>query len=471
MVIAVASLALLAGLVCLGVSGLILIRRPGWRIVGGVLLVQALALIVVQVLLSTFPVGIGEPLIRVPFWATIGQTATSIGAIAGAAALVFFGGRWLLQRMTRVRHRRLAIAAGLLALPLAVSGGLYGMVRASLPERERERDPNKRAISLPSGFAWSIYAQGTMDNPTSIAFGSDNRLYIADISGALWIATDKNNDNQIDTITKWADGFNLLVGLIWLNNELYAASSGKIEALRDSNGDDVADQRRIVVDGLPSLVFRPHSNNGLAVGPDGRLYFGVGSTTDGQYENNPLAASILSVNPDGSDLKVFARGLGNAFDVAFNREGELFAGDNGPSGANGEEPPDEFNHIEEGQNYGFPYFFGDPPKNGGTKGALVSFPPHSVPTGLSFYTGNTYPTQYRDSGFLTLWQRGEIMQLEVARAGNGNYLSRPTPFGSGFLYPIDVVTGPDGNLYVADFGTSAIYRITYDVNKDLGSAN
>jgi len=25
-----------------------------------------------------------------------------------------------------------------------------------------------------------------------------------------------------------------------------------------------------------------------------------------------------------------------------------------------------------------------------------------------------------------------------------------------------VITGPDGNLYIADFGTSAIYRITYN---------
>jgi glucose/arabinose dehydrogenase len=157
--------------------------------------------------------------------------------------------------------------------------------------------------------------------------------------------------------------------------------------------------------------------------------------------------------------------LGNSFDVAFNSDGELFAGDNGPSAFNGEDPPDEFNHIVEGGHYGFPYYFGDPPKNGGTRGALVSFPPHSVPTGLSFYTGDTYPAEYSDSGFMTLWQRGDIVRLEVARATNGNYLSRSTTFGSGFLYPIDVITGPDGNLYVADFGTSVIYRITYDPNK------
>lgn len=465
MVITVASLALFAFFISLGIGGIMLLRRPGRRFVGGVLLLQAIALVAVQIVLSTFPFGIGEPLIRVPFWSMLAETGTSLLTIGLAAALVYLGGRWLLRKFQGMRRPGPAMTGLLLALPLVASGTMYGLARASLPERERERDPLKREITLPSGFEWSIYAQGTIDNPTTIAFGADNKLYIADIAGTLWVASDDNDDQRIDTISAWATGFDLLVGLVWHEGELYAASSGKIEALRDSDGDNVADQRRMVVEGLPSMVLRPHSNNGLVVGPDGRLYFGVGSTTDGQYESNPLAASILSVKPDGSDLKVFARGLGNSFDVAFNRDGELFAGDNGPSALNGEAPPDEFNHIVEGEHYGFPYYFGDPPKNGGTRGALVSFPPHSVPTGLSFYTGGNYPAEYSDSGFMTLWQRGEIVRLEVARASNGNYLSRSTTFGSGFLYPIDVITGPDGNLYIADFGTSVIYRVTYDPNK------
>jgi glucose/arabinose dehydrogenase len=221
-----------------------------------------------------------------------------------------------------------------------------------------------------------------------------------------------------------------------------------------------------VVSDLPSLVLKPHSNNGLAFGPDGRLYFGVGSTTEGQIEENPLAAAILSVKPDGSDLKVFARGLGNTFDVAFNSAGALFGGDNSPGGEEGaDDPADEFNYLVEGEHYGYPYFYGDPPKNNGTRGALVTFPAHSSPTGVSFYTGATYPAQYRDNAFITLWNRGEVARIELARTSGGDYLARSTTFGKGFLYPIDTAVGPDGNLYVADFGTSAIYRITYDASQ------
>ena len=459
------SLALLALQFCLAVYGMVLLRRPRQRLAGGALVLLAVALLALQIVLSTVPFGIGEPLIRVDFWQLLQQTGLILAALAVAAGLVAASARWLAPRVARSRRPGLATAGLLLLLPLAAGGAMYGMARAGVPERERERDPNKRQIELQSGFEWTIYAQGTIDNPTTIAFGDDGKLYIADIAGTLWVASDGDANNAIESISRWADGFDLLVGLVWHEGELYAASSGKIEALRDTDGDGVADERRLVVDGLPSLVFRPHSNNGLAFGRDGRLYFGVGSTTNGQVEQNPLAAAILSVKPDGSDLQVYARGLGNSFDVAFNRDGELFAGDNGPSAVDGVEPPDEFNHIIKDEHYGFPYFFGDPPSDGGTRGALVSFPPHSVPTGVTFYTGNAYPPEFTDSAFITLWQRGEIQRIEVARTATGNYLSRTSEFARGFLYPIDVVTGPDGNLYIADFGTSAIYRITYDVNK------
>jgi glucose/arabinose dehydrogenase len=455
MLITFATLALLSLFASVGILGALLMLRGrgGWRIVGGALLTQALLAAAAQVALSTVPFGIGEPLIRVPFRDILVQTLGGAAAIGGVAGLVYLAARWARRRLPPGGGRRLVAAGLLVAIPLVAAAGMAGLVRASTPERERERDPNKRAITFtPRGFSANIFVQGTMDNPTTIAFGPDNKLYIADISGAIWVASDTNSDGTADSITKFT--------------ELFTASSGKIEAIRDSDGDGVADQRRLVVGDLPSLVLKPHSNNGLAFGRDGRLYFGVGSTTEGQIEDNALAASILSVKPDGSDLKPFARGLGNTFDVAFNSAGALFGGDNSPGGEeNTEDPPDEFNYLVEGEHYGYPYFYGDPPKSNGTRGALVTFPAHSSPTGVSFYSGSTFPAQYRDNAFITLWNRGEIARIELARTSGGDYLARTSTFGKGFLYPIDTITGPDSNLYVADFGTSAVYRITYDASK------
>jgi putative membrane-bound dehydrogenase-like protein len=475
MLLTFATLAVLAFCISVGVAGVALLRRArgAWRAVGAVLLAQALLATAALVALSTIPFGIGEPLIRVPFRDILIQVLGSAVAIGGVAGLVYLVARRAGARLAqqpgpspRAGGRRLAAAGLLVVVPLVAAASMAGLVRASTPERERERDPNKRPITLSPGFASNVFVQGTMDNPTTIVFGPDNKLYIADISGAIWVAEDANQDGAAETIKPFADGFSLLVGLAWHAGELYTASSGKIEALRDSDGDGRADQRRLVVGDLPSLVLKPHSNNGLAFGADGRLYFGVGSTTEGQIEDNPLAAAILSVKPDGSDLKAFARGLGNTFDVAFNSSGALFGGDNSPGGEeDGEDPADEFNYLVEGEHYGYPYFYGDPPKNNGTRGALVTFPAHSSPTGVSFYSGDTFPALYHDNAFITLWNRGEVARVELARTSGGDYLARSTTFGRGFLYPIDTATGPDGNLYVADFGTSAIYRITYDASQ------
>jgi glucose/arabinose dehydrogenase len=457
LMISIATLALLTLFVGLIACGVVLLRR-GRRWLGAGLLLQGLLFGALQVALSTVPVGIGEPMIRVPFATLLAQVGAGLATIGLVGGLLYLAARRMLRRGTR----RLAAAGLLIGLPIISAASLAGLARFSLPERERERDPNRREIELAPGFAWSVFAQGTMDNPTTIAFGPDDKLYIADIAGDLWVATDADRDGRAEDIRRFASGFSLLLGLAWHEGELYCASSGKIEALRDSDGDGVADQRRLLVDGLPSMVLKPHSNNGIVFGPDGRLYFGVGSTTNGEVEQSDKAAAVLSIKPDGSDLKVYARGFGNTFDLAFNSAGDMFGGDNSPLGGEGSELPDEFNHIVEGGHYGYPYFYGDPPETGSTRGPIVTFAPHSVPTGVTFYNGATYPQEFYDNGFQTLWQNGEIARIEVGQTSGGAYLSRTSTFGSGFLYPIDVVTGPDGNLYVADFGTSAVYRIVYD---------
>ncbi len=271
MLLTFATLAVLAFCISVGVVGAVLLRRGrGWRIVGCVLLAQALLATAALVALSTLPFGIGDPLIRVPFRDILMQALGSAAAIGGVAGLIYLVARWARTQLPQGRAGRLAVAGLLAAVPLLAAVSMAGLVRASTPERERERDPNKRPITLSRGFASNVFVQGTMDNPTTIVFGPDNKLYIADISGAIWVAEDANHDGVAEDIKQFADGFSLLVGLAWHDGELYTASSGKIEALRDSNADGVADQRRLVVGDLPSLVLKPHSNNGLAFGPDRR---------------------------------------------------------------------------------------------------------------------------------------------------------------------------------------------------------
>ena len=439
------------GLAAFGAA--LLVRR---RWLGGLLLLEGVFGAAAQLALSLVPVGIGEPLIRMSK-----QDLLAWGLAGFALALVI-----AVVALPRLRHFGRGGVMGLALLaPVIGASSLVGLAYLSTPLRERERDASRRRIQLTPGFTAEVYASAKlnnagMDNPTTLTFKPNGDLFIADIAGNIWLAKDTNNDHVVDGMTKWADGFSLLLGLVWRGDELFVSSAGKIEALKDADNDGLADARRSVAEGLPSLILNPHSNNSLTMGPDGRLYFGVGATSDDGVEKNPRAAAILSVSPDGGPVKVFARGFGNPFEVAFNSKGDLFSGDNsGQTGPDGLPAPDEFNQVKEGADYGF--VKDDPLNQPGKMPTLLGFAPHSTPTGLVFYEGKVYPPEYFDNAFIALWNTGEIKRIQLTPDNRGGYAPNDSVFGSGFLYPIDVVVGPDENLYIADFGTSVVYRVSY----------
>jgi glucose/arabinose dehydrogenase len=118
-----------------------------------------------------------------------------------------------------------------------------------------------------------------------------------------------------------------------------------------------------------------HIFSGIVVSPDGQnVYLTSGSrTAHGEEESNqgkfpgvrevPLTAAIFRLPANGANLMLpndevelqaqgyyFARGLRNAFDLAFAPNGDLFASENGPDA----DYPEELNWIRRGHHYGFP---------------------------------------------------------------------------------------------------------------------
>ncbi len=163
--------------------------------------------------------------------------------------------------------------------------------------------PCVAALHVPAGYRASIYARGLV-HPTAMSFGPDSRLYVSeDIGSVVSVARGTTRPKPFLR--------NLLVplGLLWRGRTLYVSQSGRVDAF-GVNGRRL----RVVLSGLP---YKLHQQDAIVAGPDGRLYLGSGSTCDACVERNPRSATILSFRPDGTGLRIVARGLRNPYGLLF----------------------------------------------------------------------------------------------------------------------------------------------------------
>jgi glucose/arabinose dehydrogenase len=281
-------------------------------------------------------------------------------------------------------------------------------------------------VTVAPGFQLNLFADptniaefrgigvpATFIGPSAIAFDRRGRLFVSTLAGKILILLDNNDDGRADEVKTFATGVPTPLGMTFrANGDLFITSNqlpflgglGRIIRIRDTNGDDVADEQIIILDGLPSTG--DHQTDRLRFGPDGLLYFGQGSATDngvpkpGRPAEQSLNATMLRIDVDAANPtpEVYATGLRNPFGMAFHPvNGALFSTDGGSGeicqfncGAEDLSPLEEVNWIVQGGNYGFPACEGTPDGREGCAGVrppLQQFSPHLTPTSLAFYTG------------------------------------------------------------------------------------
>ncbi|MEP6909257.1 MAG: hypothetical protein ABI896_02355, partial [Actinomycetota bacterium] len=161
-------------------------------------------------------------------------------------------------------------------------------------------------IVVPAGFRVSTFATG-LAHPTAMAWGPDHRLYVTEDTGRLVVVGRGSRKPSVAI-----RGLRTPLGLAWNGPRLFVSEQGRLTRFRLQGA--ALGGRHVVLRGLP---FGLHQQDNVVLGPDGRLYLGNGSTCDACTERNPRSATVLSLKPDGSDLRVVARGLRNAFGLAF----------------------------------------------------------------------------------------------------------------------------------------------------------
>ena len=342
--------------------------------------------------------------------------------------------------------------------------------------------PPEQPISLPPGFAITVYASG-LNDPRMMAIGPDGDLYLAERgAGRIVRLPDRDGDGIADGVE--AVGVDLASPsslAFYKDGSLYVGETRRVLRLSQPDAQDVFQGREVIVDDLPA---GGHNTRTVLFSPDWTtLFVSVGSSCNACDEEDSRRAAILYYNPDGSGEQIFASGLRNAVGIT-TRPGtaELWASNNGRDMLGDDLPPDTVQLVRQGDDFGWPRChsgrIADPEYGGqgacdGVTPPTVELQAHSAPLGLTFYSGEQFPEEYRGDLFVAYhgsWNRSVPTGYKVVRIPMDGATPGPvqdfalgwlSADGSAWGRPADVLTAPNGSLFVSDDAGGKVYRIFY----------
>ncbi|MHA0284945.1 PQQ-dependent sugar dehydrogenase [Mycobacterium sp. C3-094] len=360
-----------------------------------------------------------------------------------------------------------------------------------------------RQVRVPTGWQLSVWAR--TPRPRLALWAPDGTLLVSVPSAGTVLRFTPGEAGATESVL--LDGLDQPHGLAMAGSTLYVAQSDQIDAYDYANG--AATNPRVVAGDLPDAKSPDlrgayaHALKSVAVGPDGAVYFSIGSTGNisaADRTATPPRATIMRVPPGGGPAAPFATGVRNGTGLAVAPDGSVWTANNGrdnvadPSTGQvdpayvGEHPREQIARLTPGRELGWPYcnpdggpadmpFIRDVQTNpNGDKLDCAALPPveqsmgaHSAPLGLSF---GALPAPYGQGALIGVhgsWNRQPPREPEVSFYPwrDGRLENQQTLVGgfqgengSRWGRPVAAVVGPDGAVYITDDAADAIYRLT-----------
>ena len=339
-------------------------------------------------------------------------------------------------------------------------------------------------LRVPPGFKIEVWTDGVPE-ARSLALGDKGTVFVSNRNlSNVYAIVDRGGKREVKTIFKGMKSPN---GIVFNKGTLFIAERHRItryDGIEDRL--DNPPEAKVVIDNLDPNNQPGHFWKYLAMGPDGKLYFNIGSP---QNITMPTynEASIVRVDPKTGTLENYAQGVRNSVGMDFHpKTKQLWFTEHGRDWLGTDLPHDELNVVKvKGQHFGFPYCHqGDflDPIYGQNRSCDQFSPPaaklgaHIAPLGAKFYTGTMFPKEYRNSLLIAQhgsWNRDPKQGYNVIRV-TIDAKGRPTmhEFVEGFLEndkgdppmwgrPVDVMQMKDGSILFTDDYNGIIYRVSY----------
>lgn len=341
---------------------------------------------------------------------------------------------------------------------------------------ERELAPGK--LRVPRGSLKDHNGDGSID-------WKDLTVH----SERIYQLRDTDGDGTADKITVFAEGFNtpvtgIAAGVLYHDGWVYATIAPDLWRFKDTDDDGVADVREIVVHGFGiHIAYAGHDMHGLSVGPDGRIYWSIGdkganvTSREGRTFAYPNEGCVMRVEPDGTGFEIFAHGLRNPQEPAFDDWGDLFCVDN-----DADQPGERerFVYIPEASDTGwrcnFQYMKMESPwmREGLWKPSFAGQPAYMLPAlanysdgpaGFKYEPGTALSETQRGMFILNEFPSGKMKAFRAQRDGATFKMVDARVLNDGIM-GIGLAWHPDGSLMMADWmggypldGLGALWRV------------
>lgn len=376
----------------------------------------------------------------------------------------------------------------LLAVLVVIGVGLYVLRRPlfnlmgqQVGVRPPTGDPAQVDLTLPEGFASTLYAEG-LSGPRFMTVGPDGTLFVAERGRSRIVALpDRDGDGRADEIISVVEDLDRPSSMVFRpgTSELYIGETSRVTRVR-LDGLAVL-ERTVVIPGLPTG--RVHYTTTVLFNEAGdQLFVSIGSSCNVCNEGEPHLATVWVYAADGSGGRPYTVGLRNAVGLARQPEtGQIWASNNGRDLLGNELPPETVYILEDGGDAGWPRChagdivdpeFGSSGACDGVVPPAVELQAHSAPLGLTFYEGSLFPADYEGDLFIAFhgsWNRNPPTGYKVVRVpmADGQVAGEAEDFATGWLLPnldsvgrpVDVTVAADGALLVSDDKAGLVYRI------------
>ena len=301
------------------------------------------------------------------------------------------------------------------------------------------------------------------------------------ISEKIHRLVDTDGNGTADQINLFAEGFQtevtgIAAGVIHWHDNVYATIAPDVWKLADQNGDGVADERSVLASGFGvHIAYAGHDMHGLTIGPDGKIYWSIGDKgiaavdSNGDQHNYPNQGGVMRCNPDGTEFEVFAHGLRNVQEFAFDQHGNLFGVDN-----DADKPGERerfvwiVDQMDAGWRCNYQYRGSDydpwvaeklwettDEKRSAYRHPAYIVPPisHYVdgPAGFKFNPGAALSSAYKNYFFVTSAPNGFQYAFRCEPKGDSFRMVDSHLIGSGDPI-VGIAFGPDGGLFGVDWG-------------------